>query len=131
MKFNWKTSTIGQKIIFSSSLVAILSLLLPWADMGLISVNGFGQQGYILLIFYIYPLIKILKQEPITKKYGIISSSLAALSSIAFALSKSVEVFGTSVNLSGSGLILFILCSITLMIGIFISCKEDKTTNPE
>ena len=129
MKFNWKTSTLGQKIIFSSTLVAILSLLLPWADMGLTSVHGFGQQGYILLIFYIYPLIKILKQEPITKKYGIISSSLAVLSSIVFAFSKSVEVLGTSVNLSGSGLILFILCSIALLIGIFISCKEDKTTN--
>mgnify|MGYP007000269980 CR=1 len=60
MEFNWKNWSTGQRLIFASSVVAVLSLLLPWADMGLLSVNGFAQQGYLLLIFFIYPLYKLL-----------------------------------------------------------------------
>ena len=126
MEFNWKNWSTGQRLIFASSAVAILSLLLPWADMGLISVNGFAQQGYLLLIFFIYPLYKLLKSTPIKPLYGFISSGLAVISSISFALSKTVEVFDTTVNLSGSGLVLFIICSIVLVIGVYMSKDQGK-----
>ena len=126
MEFNWKNWSTGQRLIFASSAVAILSLLLPWADMGLISVNGFAQQGYLLLIFFIYPLYRLLKSTPIKPLYGFISSGLAVISSISFALSKTVEVFDTTVNLSGSGLVLFIICSIALVIGVYISKDQGK-----
>ena len=126
MEFNWKYWSTGQRLIFASSAVAILSLLLPWADMGLISVNGFAQQGYLLLIFFIYPLFKLLKSPPIKPLYGFISSGLAVISSISFALSKTVEVFDTTVNLSGSGLVLFIICSIALVVGVYMSKDQGK-----
>jgi len=126
MEFNWKNWSNGQRLIFASSAVAVLSLLLPWADMGLISVNGFGQQGYLLLIFFIYPLYKLLKSTPIKPLYGFISSGLAVISSISFALSKTVEVFDTTVNLSGSGLVLFIICSIALFVGVYMSKDHGK-----
>ena len=58
MDFNWKNWSNGQKLIFVSSAVAVASLLLPWADMGLISVNGFAQQGYLLLVFLFIHSIK-------------------------------------------------------------------------
>ena len=126
MEFNWKNWSTGQRLIFASSVVAVLSLLLPWADMGLLSVNGFAQQGYLLLIFFIYPLYKLLKSTPIKPLYGFISSGLAVISSISFALSKTVEVFDTTVNLSGSGLVLFIICSIVLVIGVYMSKDQGK-----
>ena len=126
MEFNWKNWSTGQRLIFSSSVVAVLSLLLPWADMGLLSVNGFAQQGYLLLIFFIYPLYKLLKSTPIKPLYGFLSSGLAVISSISFALSKTVEVFDTTVNLSGSGLVLFIICSIALVIGVYMSKDQGK-----
>ena len=126
MEFNWKNWSAGQRLIFASSVVAVLSLLLPWADVGLLSVNGFAQQGYILLIFFIYPLFKLLKSTPIKPLCGFISSGLALISSISFALSKTVEVFDTTVNLSGSGLVLFIICSIALVIGVYMSKDQGK-----
>ncbi|MDC3084566.1 hypothetical protein OA439_01650 [Gammaproteobacteria bacterium] len=126
MEFNWKNWSTGQRLIFASSVVAVLSLLLPWADMGLLSVNGFAQQGYLLLIFFIYPLYKLLKSTPIKPLYGFLSSGLAVISSISFALSKTVEVFDTTVNLSGSGLVLFIICSIVLVIGVYMSKDQGK-----
>ena len=126
MEFNWKNWSTGQRLIFASSVVAVLSLLLPWADMGLLSVNGFAQQGYLLLIFFIYPLYKLLKSTPIKPLYGFLSSGLAVISSISFALSKTVEVFDTTINLSGSGLVLFIICSIALVIGVYMSKDQGK-----
>ena len=126
MEFNWKNWSVGQKLIFVSSAVAVASLLLPWADMGLISVNGFAQQGYLLLVFFIYPLYQILKSNPIKPVYGFVSSGLAVICSISFALSKTVEVFDTSVNLSGSGLVLFIICSITLVVGVYMAREQNK-----
>ena len=126
MEFNWKNWSTGQRLIFASSAVAVLSLLLPWADMGLISVNGFAQQGYLLLIFFIYPFYKLLKSTAIKPLYGFISSGLAVISSISFALSKTVEVFDTTVNLSGSGLVLFIICSIALFVGVYMSKDHGK-----
>ena len=126
MEFNWKNWSTGQRLIFASSVVAVLSLLLPWADMGLLSVNGFAQQGYLLLIFFIFPLYKLLKSTPIKPLYGFLSSGLAVISSISFALSKTVEVFDTTVNLSGSGLVLFIICSIVLVIGVYMSKDQGK-----
>lgn len=126
MEFNWKNWSTGQRLIFASSVVAVLSLLLPWANIGFISVNGFAQQGYLLLIFFIYPLYKLLKSNPIKPLYGFISSGLAVISSISFALSKTVEVFDTTVNLSGSGLVLFIICSIALFVGVYMSKDHGK-----
>ena len=126
MEFNWKNWSTGQRLIFASSVVAVLSLLLPWADMGLLSVNGFAQQGYILFIFFIYPLYKLLKSTPIKPLYGFTSSGLSVICSISFALSKTVEVFDTTVNLSGSGLVLFIICSIALVIGVYMSKDQGK-----
>ena len=108
MEFNWKDWSLGNRIIFSSAIIAVLSLLLPWADMGLVTINGFGQQGYILLIFYVYPIYKLLNSKPIKSIYGLLSSLLAIITSISFAFSKTVEVFNTSMNVSGSGLVLFI-----------------------
>ncbi|MGB0574207.1 MAG: hypothetical protein ACPGKT_04375 [Hyphomicrobiales bacterium] len=121
MEFNWKDWSLGNRIIFSSAIIAVLSLLLPWADMGLVTINGFGQQGYILLIFYVYPIYKLLNSKPIKSIYGLLSSLLAIITSISFAFSKTVEVFNTSMNVSGSGLVLFILASIALTIGVYMS----------
>ena len=127
MEFNWKNWSNGQKLIFVSSAVAVASLLLPWADMGLISVNGFAQQGYLLFIFfYLSTLSSIKIKSNQASIFGFISSGLAVICSISFALSKTVEVFETSVNLSGSGLVLFIICSIILVIGVYMAREQNK-----
>ena len=61
MEFNWKNWSNGQKLIFVSSTVAVVSLLLPWADMGLISVNGFAQQGLFALSFFYLSALSSIK----------------------------------------------------------------------
>ena len=66
---------------------------------------------------------KLLKDKPMKKGLGLISSLLAVIIGIIFMLSKSADVLGTTVNGAGSGLYIFIIASIILTIGIV---KYDK-----
>ncbi len=118
MKINFRDWNLGGKLIFISTILAILSLFMSWVDAGIIRASGFQQQGYLFLILYIYPVIKLLQGTKMNKLIGIICSILAVIGSIAFLSSKSVDIFGTTVNAAGAGLYLFIIASILLTIGV-------------
>lgn len=117
MNIKFKEWNFGGKLIFISTILAIISLFMNWVDAGILRISGFQQQGYLLLIFYIYPVYKLLKGTKLNKVLGLICSVLAVISSIAFLSSKSVDFFGTTVNAGGVGLYLFIIASILLTIG--------------
>ncbi|MDR5659690.1 hypothetical protein RH915_09300 [Serpentinicella sp. ANB-PHB4] len=119
MKINFKAWGLGGKLIFISTCLAVLSMFMTWADVGFLSASGFQQQGYLFLILYIYPVYKLLKEESINKKIGLSCSIVAVVGSILYLGSKSVEVFGQTVNTAGTGLYLFVLTAILLTIGIF------------
>lgn len=123
MKINFSQWNLGGKLIFIAGCLAIASLFMNWVDLGIISASGFQQDGYLFLVFYIYPMIKLLKDKPIKKGLGLISSLLAVIIGIVFMLSKSTDVFGTTINGAGTGLYIFIIASIMLTIGIV---KYDK-----
>jgi len=125
MKINWEHWTIGQRTIFVAGCLATVSLFLPWVDVGIATSSGFGQAGFIFLALFIYPVLKVLKNQEISIKWGMVCSILAVVLSIAFAISKTGELFGKTINVSGSGLYLFIACSIALLIGVR---KETKRT---
>lgn len=116
IKFNeWN---FGGKLIFISTILAILSLFMTWADAGIIRVSGFQQDGYLLLVFYIYPVYRLLKGAEVNKIGGTVSGILAIIFSIAFRNSKNVDFFGETVNAAGTGLYVFIVASILLTIGL-------------
>lgn len=118
MKINFKEWNFGGKLIFISTILAIFSLFMNWVDAGIIRVSGFQQQGYLFLLLYIYPVYKLLKGSKMNKLIGLICSILAAVGSIAFLTSKSVDLFGSTVNAAGAGLYLFIIASVLLIIGV-------------
>lgn len=114
----FKQMGLGGKIITISGAVAIFSLFLNWVDMGIISASGFQQQGYFFLVFYIYPVWCTFKNKDIKRVFGIISSALAIISSFAFVSSKSVDLFGETINVASTGLYLFLIASIALLVGV-------------
>lgn len=126
MKEKFEKWNIGGKLIAISSIVAIISLFMSWVDLGILRASGFQQQGYIFLVFYIYPVFTLLKEKPINKIGGIISSLLAVILTFMFMLSKSVDVFGETVNGAGVGIYLFILASIGLVIGVVKYEAEEE-----
>ncbi|NBG89590.1 hypothetical protein [Isachenkonia alkalipeptolytica] len=118
MKVRFNQWNIGGKIIFIATGLAVLSLFMSWVDLGIITASGFQQDGYLLLLLYIYPVYKLLKDRPMKKVVGAILSMLAVISAIGFMLSKSVDFYGTTVNGAGAGLYLFVIASILLTVGV-------------
>ncbi len=118
MAIKFKEWNLGGKLIFISTVIAILSLFMNWVDAGIVRVSGFQQQGYLFLILYIYPVYKLLKDAELSKVLGLLCSILAVISGIAYLSSKSIDLFGTTVNAGGTGIYIFIIASVILTIGV-------------
>mgnify|MGYP000670646400 FL=1 len=91
--------------------------------MGIVSLNGFQQQGYILIPLFIYPVLKILKSEKMSFIPALACGAIMVLITIYFISTKSINVYGESINVSGWGLWLFLVTSIGFTLGIYLEEK--------
>jgi len=131
MEFDWKNWSLGGRIIFCSACVALISLFMKWIDFGgMFSQNGFAQQGYLLLPFWVYPLFVLFKKKKMNVFGGIIPAIVAIIIMIAFMSSKKIdeELFGDRIdmNITGSGAWLFLFALIALIIGIIKYVPMDE-----
>lgn len=116
---------LHNKLILVAGALAIISLFLPWVDLGIISASGFQQQGYFFLIAFIYPIYCAFKNISINKIGGLVCGFAAIIVSILYMNSKTEEFFGEKINATGSGLYLFLIASILLTIAIFLNKKNQ------
>lgn len=117
---NFKQLSLGKKIILITTVIALISLFLPWVELGILSTSGFQQGGYLFLIAFIYPVYCVLKNTYINKVGGLVCGIVALIASIAYISSKSDEIFGTAINVAGSGAYLFLISTIGLIIGVVL-----------
>lgn len=117
---------LGEKIVLGSVVLAIISLFLPWADIGFGSVSGFGQQGFLFLVFFIYPVYKILIGSHYNKVVGVILGTICTVIMVFFAMGNSIEFWGEYENISGSGVYIFIVSSIGFTIGNVLLINPNR-----
>lgn len=117
---NFKQLSLGKKIILITTVIALISLFLPWVELGILSASGFQQGGYLFSIAFIYPVYCVLKNTYINKVGGLVCGIVALIASIAYISSKSDEIFGTAINVAGSGAYLFLISTIGLIIGVVL-----------
>lgn len=117
---NFKQLSLGKKIILITTVIALISLFLPWVELGILSASSFQQGGYLFLIAFIYPVYCVLKNTYINKVGGLVCGIVALIASIAYISSKSDEIFGTAINVAGSGAYLFLISTIGLIIGVVL-----------
>lgn len=117
---NFKQLSLGKKIILITTVIALISLFLPWVELGILSTSGFQQGGYLFLIAFIYPVYCVLKNTYINKVGGLVCGIVALIASTAYISSKSDEIFGTAINVAGSGAYLFLISTIGLIIGVVL-----------
>lgn len=117
---NFKQLSLGKKIILITTVIALISLFLPWVELGILSASGFQQGGYLFLIAFIYPVYCVLKNTYINKVGGLVCGIVALIAPIAYISSKSDEIFGTAINVAGSGAYLFLISTIGLIIGVVL-----------
>jgi len=118
MKFDWKNWNIGGKIVFVAACISILSMFMKWVDVGIASQTGLSQQAFLFLGLYIYPVLILFKNKPINRFWGLICAIGAVLCALSYISSKSIELFGTTVNAASTGAYLFLLASVGLVVGI-------------
>ncbi len=58
---NFKQLSLGKKIILITTVLALISLFLPWVELGILSASGFQQGGYLFLTAF-------RKKSPILKE---------------------------------------------------------------
>lgn len=130
MTFSWSTINIGGKVILVSTVIAIISIFMPWVDMVISTSNGWQQFAFILLAFYVYPGLTVIKNKPLSLLWGSISSIIPAVAAVAFMEYKTMLFEGVNLCFAGQGTYLFFVASIFLFAGV-LKYKPTQTIADE
>jgi len=117
-EFNFKGWNAGGKLIFISTLIAILSLLLPWIGGDAETEIGFMQGGSIFLAFYIYPFFILAQDKSMNKIAGVISAGLALVMPGILLYYVSRDMMVRIPDIIELGFVLFMIAGIVLLIGV-------------
>lgn len=118
MKFDWNNWNTGGRIIFVASCAAVVSMFMNWVDIGIASQTGLSSGTVLLLGLYIYPVLKLFKNEPIHKTGGIACAAISVACAIFYINAQSIGFFGHSVNAAAGGAWLFLIASGGLVAGV-------------
>lgn len=118
MNIDWENWNIGARIIFVAACAAALSMLMDWVSIGFASQSGLSQGSFLLLGLWAYPVLMLLKGLPIRRSWGMALAGASVVLTLIYISSKSIEVFGKSINAAAGGAWLFLLVSIALAVGI-------------
>lgn len=121
---SFKELNIGEKILLIGAIVAITSLFLPWIDIGFVTADGFQQQGYIMIVFLIYPCIQALRQMKANKILSIVLTVIPIILMLVMFKSKSTNLLGTSINVAASGMYLMIVALIMILVGSVLNKRQ-------
>lgn len=118
MTFSWSNTNLAGKAILISALIAIISIFLPWVDLVIRHTNGFQEFAFLLLAFFVYPVLMVIKNKPISLVWGSASSILAAVAAVAFMEWKTIPYQGVNLCFAGQGTYLFFVASVILFAGV-------------
>lgn len=118
---NIENLNTGEKTILIGCIVSILSLFMTWVDVKIVSENGFQQEGYLFVLFWLYPCIQAIKQRNAKKNLSVILVAISIICMFAFINDKSVNLFGTSISAAGTGMYVMMLSLIVILIGCIMN----------
>ncbi len=118
MKFDWEHWNLGGRIIFVAACAATASMFMDWVSIGFASQSGLTQGAFLLLALWVYPVLMLFKNKLISRAWGLICSIASVVLTSAYISSKSIEIFGKTINAAATGAWLFLLVSIALIFGI-------------
>lgn len=118
-QFRWAEWNLGGKVIFVSACVALLSMFMKWVDLGIVSANGFSQGAVLFLGFFVYPVFKLFRHEPIHLYGGIGCAVGGILLAIGYMSQRTVTILGRSASLFGTGALFFFIACAGLAFGVY------------
>lgn len=126
MTFSWSNTNLGGKAILVAGFIAIISIFLPWVDLVIRHTNGFQELAFLLLAFFVYPVLSVIKNKPISLIWGSASSILAAVAAVAFMEWKTIPYQGINLCFAGQGTYLFLVASVILFAGVLKYNSTEK-----
>lgn len=134
MNYHWNTLSLGGKLISVSTVIAIISIFLPWFDAIRFSYNGFQELAVVLLLLYVYPVYKMVKNRPISMPIGVACAVAAAAASVGYMEWKTIPYEGVDLCFAGHGTYIFFFTSVLLLVGILkyhvIPSESSDTPQP-
>ena len=125
LQFNYKEWNTGGKIIFYATVLAIVSILLPWIE-GDGDTLGYQQGASVFLALYIYPFLALTMDKPFKTPLGHINGLLAVGVPGYFLYYMAEEMAAGLLEAAGIGIILFMIAGIALLIGIHKYERYDR-----
>jgi len=116
----WSSWSSGAKVIFIAVCLAVMSLLMPWVDIGIASRNGISQGTFLLLLFWLYPVLTVLMNKTMQRWLGGIMGVVSAALTMAYIASKTTVLFGETRNFAAMGADAFMLSSLVMVVGCFM-----------
>ena len=128
IKIDWNEWNLGEKVIFASACVAVLSLFMPWISTSMYKLSGLSTYyALILFLAFVYPLYYIMTKEVFNQNLALGLAGISSGVCLLWMFSNDVTFFGKTVNATGSGMILFFLCTLSLGFGIWKHKKVKET----
>ncbi len=124
---NWSKLDLGGKIIVVAGILATVSMGMSWIDVGFASRSGLNQHAYLLLIPWIYPVIRTLKNEKMNKITAFIMLLISLGLTGWYISSKTIELFGSSGNVSAAGAHLFAVVCLVALSGVIKYSNDTKS----
>ena len=132
IKINSKNLDKGQLIILISTFFAFISLFLPWVNAAFVTASSFQMNTFLFMLLYILPVYQVFNRkkffiDPIHNFIVEVGAGvLATFFTIIFILTRATNLFGHSVNFSGSGSYLFLFSSLALTYGSYLDYQKNK-----
>lgn len=117
---NWRHWQKGTWTIVIATGLAVLSFILPWKDIGFITINGFRQGTFLLGILFIYPVWASASNRSLNSIAGYACAVVGIVLGIVFYFHCSVQLFDSKNNFAGMGVYTFLGSCVVLAIGVFL-----------
>ncbi|OZM56775.1 hypothetical protein CIB95_11190 [Lottiidibacillus patelloidae] len=129
---------ISHQVIILSFILAVISLFLPWMELfssEFFYRSGLDEQAYFYLLIFAYPLYCVIKKKAIHLLYlPIIIFHMFALSEFMdtrkYRIGDDDTLITYVYNLFGTGLILYGISLILLVVGMGLQAKKDVMKDP-
>lgn len=123
----------GSKTIVIAAGIAVITMFMNWVDIGIIARNGLDQEAYLFLLPWLYPVIRIMKNQKMHKLAASLMLLISGGAAVMYIFSKNIELGGSVTNVSAAGSHLFVLACLVALSGVsrYTFTEDGKTPEPQ
>lgn len=115
----------------AGAILAILSLFMTWVDVGIVTSNGFQQQGYLFIALFVYPIVQIIRKQEYNKIGAIAPLGLGLIFMIYFISTKNTTVYGIKVHCAKSGMYIMAIGILVSLVASIIGFILEYNSKPK